>query len=174
MRNILYVAAFAVILTLISGAASAGVPTVDANDVFHVEPGDTFDVVIFVECHAEVANYTVIVTLHPRFQFVPEGSDMNVTGDGASITYVGYDTDILRYEFSMVAENDTPEGDYKTAYAAFWIGSETGFNSSQVTSGSITISVGEGTDGSCSTLSFTIFPALAVISSFTIVKRYKR
>ncbi len=174
MRKLLCVILFGVTLTLISSIASAGVPTVYANDIFRVDPGEIFDVVVIVECHAEVANYTVIVTLHPRFEFAPEGSDMNVSGDSATIIYLGYDTDSLRFEFPMMAKNDTPEGDYTTAYAAFWSGSETGFITSQVSSDAVTISVGEGTSGSCSTLSFTIFPALAVISSFTIVKKHKR
>lgn len=174
MRKLLCLISFAVILTFISGIASAGVPEVYANDIFHVDPGETFDVVVIVECHAEVANYTVIVTLHPRFDFAPQGSDMNVSDDVATITYVGYDTDTLRFEFPMVAQNDTPEGDYNTPYALFWNGSETGYMPSQVSSDTVVISVGEGTSGSCSTLSFTILPALAVISSFTIVRKHKR
>jgi len=165
---------FITILTLISSTASAGVPEVDALPVFHADPGQVFDLTIFVECHADVGNYTVIVTLHPRFEFVPEGSDMNVSGDVAEITYIGYDLDSLRYEFPMVAKNDTPEGDYNTPYAVFWNSSETGYMPSQVVSSNVEISVGEGTSGSCATLNFTIFPALAVISSFTIVKKRKR
>jgi hypothetical protein len=174
MKKLLIVFSFAVTLTYISGIASAGVPEVYANDVFHVEPGEVFDAVVFVECHADVANYTVIVTLHPRFEFAPQGSDMNISDDVATITYLGYDTDILRFEFPMTAKNDTPEGDYTTAYASFWNGSETSYMPSQVSSDAITISVGEGTSGSCTTLSFVVFPALGVVSSYTIVKRHKR
>ena len=174
MRKLLFIFSFTVTLTFISGIASAGVPTIYANDVFHVDPGEDFEVVVIVECHAEVANYTVIVTLHPRFEFAPEGSDMAVSGDSATIMYLGYDTDSLRFEFSMMAKNDTPEGDYNTDYAVFWNGSETGFMISQVSSDFVSISVGEGTSGSCSTLSFVVFPVLGVVSSFTIVKKYKR
>lgn len=174
MGKLPYLSSFVVTLTLINGIASAGVPTINANDIFHVEPGEAFDLVVFVECHTDVANYTVAVTLHPRFEFLPEGSDMDVLDDKASITYVGYDTDILRYEFPMMAKNDTPEGDYNTDYAVFWNGSETGYNISQVSSDSVTIGVGEGTSGSCTTLSFVIVPVLAVVTSFTIIKKHKR
>jgi hypothetical protein len=174
MRKFLIVFSFVVTLTYISGIASAGVPTVYANDIFTVDPGEVFDVVVIVECHAEVGNYTVIVTLHPRFEYAPEGSDMNVSDDVATITYLGYDTDSLRFEFPMIAKNDTPEGEYNTPYAVFWNSSEIGNLPSQVTSDTVVISVGEGTSGSCSTLSFTILPALAVISSFTVVRKYKR
>ena len=174
MKKLLCLISFVVTLTFISGIASAGVPEVYANDVFHVDPGEVFDAVIIVECHADVANYTVIVTPHPRFEFAPEGSDITIVGESAFIMYLGYDTDRLRFEFPMMAKNDTPEGDYNTEYAVLWNGSETGNFISQVSSDSVTISVGEGTSGSCSTLSFVVFPVLGVVTSFTIVKKHKR
>jgi len=165
---------FVSVLALLSSTASAGVPEVNVGPIFSVDPGQVFDLVFFVDCHADVGNYTVIVTLHPRFEFAPAGSDMNVTGDVAEITYIGYDLDSLRFEFPMMAKNDTPEGDYNIPYAVFWNSSETGYMPSQATSTNVEISVGEGASGSCTTLSFTILPTLAVISSFTIVRKRKR
>lgn len=171
MRTALSILVVITSLTLLSGAAGAGVPTIHANDIFHTEPGETFDVVVLVECHAQEANYTVVVKLHPRFEFVPEGSAMNVSGDSASITYTGYDEDTLRFEFPMMPKDDTPEGEYKTGYSVFWTGPETGNMTSQVTSSSVAVSVGEGTSGSCATLSFVILPILALVSSFAIIRK---
>lgn len=164
-----------IIIFLISaGIVSAGVPTINANDVFNVEPGDTFEVEVFVECHSVEANYTVSVTLHPRFQFVEEGSDMNISGTNASITYLGYDTDELRFEFPMVALNDTPEGDYNIPYQVYWNGSETSFVLTLIESDTVRVSVGEGGDSACSTSDFIILPILGISIAFCIVKKQKR
>ncbi len=156
------------------GIASAGVPEIEANDILHREPGVEFDVVIFVNSHAD-ADYTVNVTLHPRFQFVENGSAMNVTGDTASITYTGYDTDSLRFEFPMVAENDTPEGDYNIQFEVYWNGSETGFNYTLVDDDTVKISIGEGGDSSpCSSSALLVLPVLAFGTSFGITKKKYR
>ena len=156
------------------GIASAGIPEIEANDILRREPGEEFDVVIFVNSHAE-ADYTVNLTRHPRFQFVEEGSNMNVSGDSALITYTGYDTDSLRFEFPMVAENDTPEGDYNIQYEVYWNGSETGFNYTLVEDQTVKISIGEGGDSStCSSSALLVLPVLAFGTSLGISKKRKR
>ncbi|UCF09094.1 MAG: hypothetical protein JSW28_05275 [Thermoplasmata archaeon] len=170
----IFILVLATALTVICGAASAGVPEVYANDIFHAEPGVVFELLIFVECHADASNYTVTVNLHPRFVFAEEGSDMTVSDRNASITYLGYDADTLRFEFPMAAENNTPDGKYLTTYSVHWNGSETGFTPQLAESGHVSISVGEGTSGSCTTLGFVVLPLLALVTSFMIVKRYER
>lgn len=174
MRKGLVMCMLIIIFYVLSGLASAGVPTIHANDVFHIEPGNDFDVVIFVECHAEVANNTVTVIRHPRFEFVEEGSDMVVDGDNASITETGYDTDEIRFEFPMMASNNTPEGDYNMHYEVHWNGSETGFVYTLVESDTIQVSVGEGGDSACSTTDFILLPVFGLSIAFCIVKRQKR
>jgi len=157
-----------------AGFVSAGIPEINANDVLSVEPEEEFEVEVFVKCHAEEANYTVNVTLHPRFEFLEEGSDMNVSGNNASITYLGYDTDELRFEFPMMALNNTPEGDYNLNYQVYWNGSETGFVLTLVESDSVRVSVGEGGQDTCSSSSLIILPITAFVTMFFIVKKEKR
>ena len=157
-----------------SGMASAGEPVVTANDVFSVDPGEGFEVDIFVECHEDVANYTVSVTIHPRFEF-GESSVMVVSGNNASITYMGYDQDSLRFEFPMVATNDTPEGDYHMPYSVYRNSSETGFMLTLEETDTVRVSVGEGGgENPCTTTSFLILPVFAVGCTFCIVKRQRR
>lgn len=174
MRKGLVICMLIITFCVSAGFASAGVPTIHANDVLNIEPGEEFDIVIFVECHASVANYTVNVTLHPRFQFVEEGGDMVVSGSNASITYLGYDTDDLRFEFPMFALNNTPEGDYNIPFQAYWNGSETSYVLAQVESDTVQVSVGEGGRSPCSTTDLLILPVFGVSIAFCIVKRQKR
>lgn len=112
MKKSLAILMLVIALFYFSGFASAGVPTVESYDVFHIEPGEEFEVEVLVICHADVANYTVTVTLHSRFQFAENDSDMVISGINASVTYEGRDTDELFFEFPMVANNNTPDGNY--------------------------------------------------------------
>ncbi|UCE38043.1 MAG: hypothetical protein JSW00_02025 [Thermoplasmata archaeon] len=157
-----------------AGIASAGEPDVSANNVIGIEPEEEFDLVIFVESHADDSNYTVIVTLHRRFEFVENKSDMIISGDEASITLEGDDKDELRFEFPMMAEEDTPEGSYHIDYEAYWNGSETDFENKLIKMDSVRVSVGEGGRSSCSTTDFLILPVLAIGLVFCIVKKEKR
>jgi hypothetical protein len=174
MRKGLVICLLIIIFCVSVGIASAGVPTIHANDIFSIEPGDEFEVEVFIECHAVEANYTVNVTLHPRFQFVEEESDMIISGTNASITYLGYDTDELRFEFPMMALNDTPEGDYNIPYRVYWNGSETSFVFTLVESDTVQVSVGEGGDSACSTTDSLILPIFGISIAFGIFKKQKR
>jgi hypothetical protein len=159
------------VFVLYAGLASAGVPEVRANDRFAVEPEEEFDIVIFVDAHATEANYTVVVTLHQRFEFAADPGDVNVTGDTGTITYVGYDTDSLRFEFPMFAKNETPEGDYNIPYEVKWNGAETNFTLEDVEEGTVRVSIGEGGgDTNCSSAFFLILP----VSGLGILYGYSR
>lgn len=171
-RTVIWVFMFT--FCVFAGMANAGEPVITANDRFGVDAGEEFDVVIFVECHEDVANYTVRVTLHPRFEFVEEDSDMVVSGSNASITHMGYDQDSLRFEFPMVATNDTPEGDYHIPYSVYRNGSETNFILTLEESDTVRISIGEGGgENPCSSTSFLILPVFAVGCAFCIVKKQR-
>jgi hypothetical protein len=160
-----------------STLASAGVPEIQANDKSLVEPEEDFDLVVFVDCHADVANYTVIVTLHPRFEFAEDPGDMVVANDSASasITLLGYDQDGLRFEFPMHALNETPEGDYNIPYEVKWNGSETSFALESVEEGTVRISVGEGgSEGACGTTGLLVLPFVGFGAGMVIDKKRKR
>jgi hypothetical protein len=158
-----------------SSLASAGVPEVQADDRFSVDTEEEFDLVIFVDCHADVANYTVIVTLHPRFAFAEDPGEMVVTNDSASITLLGYDTDSLRFEFPMYAVNETPEGDYNIPYEVKWNGSETSFALESVEEGTVRVSVGEGgSEGACGTSSLLVLPFVGFGAGMVLDKKRKR
>lgn len=160
---------------LYAGFASAGVPEVRANDRFAVEPEEEFNIVIFVDAHAVEANYTVMVTLHQRFDFAADPGDVNVTGDKGTITYVGYDTDSLRFEFPMFAKNETPEGDYNIPYEVKWNGSETNFVLTDVEEGTVRVSVGEGGgDTNCSSAFLIIIPVSSIGILYSYIKRRRR
>jgi hypothetical protein len=172
MKNRLSIWALILIFCFGAGIASAGVPEISAPPVSRIEPGEEFDVDIFVVCHAVEADYTVTLTLHPRFEFVEEGSGMVIADDNASITITGYDKDNPRFEFPMRALNDTPDGDYNIQYAVYWNGSETGFRETVVDGGSVRVSVGEGgEDSPCSSTGILILPILAIVTAFCIVKK---
>jgi hypothetical protein len=161
-------------LCIFAGIATAGVPTIRTNTVKNIEPEELFEIEIIVESHA-VSNYTVEVTLHPKFEFAENESDMNITGDTASITIDGIDTDVLRFEFPMMAKNDTPEGEFKIQYRVYWNGTETGFTRELIESDTVTVSVGEGGDtGPCSSSSLLVLPVLFIGISFFIVKKESR
>jgi hypothetical protein len=163
------------VFLLFASTASAGVPEVRANNRFSIEPGEEFDIVVFVDCHADEANYTVIVTLHQRFEFADDTGDMNVSGDTATIIYVGYDTDSLRFEFPLVAKNGTPEGDYNIPYEVKWNGTETSFTLSSVEEGTVRVSVGEGGgDTNCASVSIIILPIMGMGIIYTIDKKRRR
>jgi hypothetical protein len=161
------------ILVYFSGFVNAGVPTVESYDVFNVEPGEEFEAEILVICHADLANYTVSVTLHPRFQFIENESDMVISGVNASITYEGLDTDELIFEFPMVSKNDTPDGNYNIKYEVYWNGSGTGFIPTFVESGTVQVSVREGEDTPCSSTSFVILPLFGGGMIYSAYKRQK-
>jgi hypothetical protein len=161
-------------LCIFAGIATAGVPTIRTNEVKNIDPEELFEIEIIVESHA-VSNYTVEVTLHPKFEFADNESDMNITGDTASITIDGIDTDVLRFEFPMMAKNDTPEGEFKIQYRVYWNGTETGFTRELIESDTVTVSVGEGGDtGPCSSSSLLVLPVLFIGISFFIVKKESR
>ncbi|MEE9150698.1 MAG: hypothetical protein V3U20_02550, partial [Thermoplasmata archaeon] len=158
---------------VLAGITSAGVPTVEPHDVFRTEPGEKFEVEVLVICHADVANYTVSVTLHSRFQFVENDSDMVVSGTNASITYEGQDTDELFFEFPMVAKNNTPDGNYNIQYEVYWNGSETGFVSTLVERDTVSVSVREGEESPCSSTGFVVLPLFAVGIVFSVFNKQK-
>jgi hypothetical protein len=161
-------------LTIFAGIATAGVPTIKTAEVKNIEPEELFEIEIIVESHA-VSNYTVEVTLHPRFKFAGNESDMNITGDTASITIDGIDTDVLRFEFPMMAKNDTPEGEFNIEYRVYWNGTETGFTKELVESDKVTVSIGEGGDtGPCSSSGLLVLPLLCVGVAFLIIKKENR
>ncbi len=176
MRKRLVICVFLIAFCILAGFVSAGKPEVNANDVIsRVDPGEEFDVNIFIDCHANVANYTVKITGSPRFRFVEDGSDMVISGSNASITKMGFDEENLRFKFPMMALNNTPDGDFSIHYEAYWNGSETGFVPELVESDSVRVSVGEGgEDSPCSSAGFVILPVLAVGTAFSIVKKGSR
>lgn len=158
-----------------SQTASAGIPEVRANNLFSVEPEEEFEIVVFIDAHAVEANYTVIVTLHQRFEFAADPGDVNISGNTGTITYVGYDTDSIRFEFPMFAKNETPEGDYNIPYEVKWSGSETSFNLTDVEEGTVRVSVGEGGgDSNCASAIFLIFPISTIGLIYTVYKRKRR
>jgi hypothetical protein len=160
---------------VLSHTASAGIPEVRANNLFNVEPEEEFEIVIFVDAHADEANYTVIVTLHQRFEFASDPGDVNVSGNEGTITYVGYDTDSIRFEFPLFAKNGTPEGDYNIPYEVKWNGSETSFVLTDVEEGTVRVSVGEGGgDTNCSSAIFLIIPAFSIGIIYAVNKRKRR
>jgi hypothetical protein len=162
------------ILLTFAGYASAGIPEVSANNRYSVEPDEEFDLVIIIDSHGE-ANYTVEVTLHPRFEFSSNVGDMEVTNNSAEITYLGYDTDSIRFEFPMMAKNETPEGDYNVPYKVFWNGSETSFNLTSVEEGTVRVSVGEGgSEGGCNTAGLLVLPIAGLGTSYVVDKKKKR
>lgn len=168
---------WALLLTfyILAGMVSAGEPEIDARDVLSVDVGEEFEVDIIVTFHEDVANYTVSVTLHPRFEFVEGNPDMVVSGDNASITYEGRDQESIRFEFQMMALNNTPDGDYHIPYSVYWNGSETNFTTTLVESDTVRVSVGEGGgDNPCGTSSFLILPVFVVGTAFCFVKRQGR
>lgn len=162
-------------LITISSLASAGIPEIQANDKSLVEPEEEFELVVFVDCHADVANYTVIVTLHPRFEFAEDTGDMEVTNDSASITLLGYDQDSLRFEFPMLAVNETPEGDYNIPYEVKWNGSETSNVLTSVEEGTIRVSIGQGgSEGGCGTTGLLVLPFVGFGAAVVLDKKRKR
>ena len=174
MRRSLVIWIIILTFCVFAGIATAGVPTIRTNEVKNIEPEEIFEVAIIVESHA-VSNYTVEVTLHPRFEFADNESDMNITGDMASITIEGIDKDVLRFEFPMMAKNDTPEGEFNIQYEVYWNGTETGSTRELVKSDEVTVSVGEGGDtGPCSSSSLLVLPVLFVGIAFLIVKKESR
>jgi hypothetical protein len=167
---------YILLLLLLSYAtlASAGVPDVETVNIPSVDPQEEFEIEILVKSHAE-ANYTVNVTLHARFQFAGNNSDMVIEGDTGSITYTGFDQDSIRFEFPMVALNDTPEGDYHMNYEVYWIGSETSFNYTLTDSGQVRVSVGEGGgEDACNTSSLLVLPFASLGIVFIYDKKRKR
>ncbi len=174
MRRSLVIWITILTLCIFAGIATAGVPTIRTGEAKNKEPEEIFNVVVIVESHA-VSNYTVEVTLHPKFEFADNESDMNITGDTASITLDGIDTDVLRFEFPMMAKNETPEGEFNIQYSVYWNGTETGFTRELVESDTVTVSIGEGGDtGPCSSSSLLVLPVLFVGISFLIVKKESR
>ncbi|UCG69469.1 MAG: hypothetical protein JSV09_00130 [Thermoplasmata archaeon] len=173
MKKSLAILMLVIALFYFSGFASAGVPTVESYDVFHIEPGEEFEVEVLVICHADVANYTVTVTLHSRFQFAENDSDMVISGINASVTYEGRDTDELFFEFPMVANNNTPDGNYNIQYEVYWNGSETGFVPTFVERDTVRVSVREGEESPCSSTSFIILPLFAVGMAYPAFKGLK-
>ncbi len=174
MRLNMIMLVFIMTFCILAGIATAGIPTIRTSEVKNIEPEEIFEIEIIVESHA-VSNYTVEVTLHPRFEFADNKSDMNITGDTASITLHGIDTDVLRFEFPMMAKNDTPEGEFKVQYRVYWNGTETGFVRTLVESDTVAVSIGEGGDtGPCSSSSLLVLPILGVGITFLIVKKESR
>jgi hypothetical protein len=163
------------VLLVFSATASAGVPEVRSNNLFSVEPEEEFEIVIFVDPHAAEANYTVSVTLLQRFAFASNSGDVNVSGDTGSITYIGYDTESIRFEFPMFAVNGTPEGDYNIPYEVKWNGSETSFVLTSVEEGTVRVSVGEGGgDTNCSSAIIIILPITGMGIIYTFIKKKRR
>jgi hypothetical protein len=162
-------------LLTFSTLASAGIPEVQVNNVASVEPEEDFDIVIFVDAHADIANYTVIVTLHPRFEFGQTPSEMVVRNDSASLTLLGYDQDSLRFEFPLIAQNGTPEGDYNIQYEVKWNGSETSNLLESVEEGTVRVSVGQGgSEGACGSTGLLILPFVGLGAATVLDKRRKR
>jgi hypothetical protein len=100
---------------------------------------------------------------------------MEIVGDTASTTYFGFDQDSLRFEFPMMAQNETPEGDYHLRYEAYWNGSETSFVYTLVDSGQVRVSVGEGGgEGTCNSSSLLVLPFAFLGIVFIYDKKRKR
>ncbi len=175
MRIRLTIFVLFMVFLVFCATASAGIPEVRSNNLFSVEPEEEFEIVIFVDSHAAEANYTVIVTLHQRFEFASDPGDVNISGDTGTITYIGYDTDSLRFEFPMFAVNETPEGDYNIPYEVKWNGSETSFVLTSVEEGTVRVSVGEGGgDTNCSSVIFLILPISSIGLIYAVYKRKRR
>lgn len=160
---------------ILPGLALAREPDVYTYDERNIEPGEIVNILINVECHAEVANYTVRVTIIPGFEFVEEASDMDIQDDTATITYIGNDGETLDFKFPMMVLNETRKGNYDIPYEVHWSGSETGYVQELVESDTIRISVvGEDGESPCSTTDFILVPILGLGVGYFIVKKKER
>jgi hypothetical protein len=168
------IAIFFLVTTFLVFSAIGGAeePDVTTNDVFGVESGEVFNVVIYVTCNSYEANYTVIVTTNERFQFIEEASDMDVSGDIARIDYFGVEGETLDFKFPMEAQEDLPGGDYEIPYDVYWMGEETGYIQELVRSGFVSISaLGEKEQSPCSSVGFVVLPILSVGTVYCVFKK---
>ena len=166
---------FVITFCVLPGLVIAREPDIFAYDERDVEPGEIINVLIHVECHSYEANYTVKVTIVAGFVFVEEASDMDISEDTATITYLGDEGETLDFKFPMMVLNETRNGNYDIPYEAYWNGSETGFVQELVKSDSVRISVvGEEGESPCSSTDFILVPILGLGTAYCIVKRQKR